>query len=105
MSPRRHPHRPNRGRSPTSSTTGRKTPLGEAVKIGFLSFDASIRSNLAVGRPLDLMVLPNKPGGRALVRRVGLDDAYFNDLSARWGDLLNNAAAAIPDPPFMAEIE
>jgi putative proteasome-type protease len=25
------------------------TPLGEAVKVGFLSFDASIRSNLAVG--------------------------------------------------------
>src|SRR6185503_19745116 len=82
-----------------------KTPLGEAVKIGFLSFDASIRSNLAVGRPLDLMVLPNKKGARALTRRVGLDDAYFNDLSARWGDLLNTAAAAIPDPPFMAELE
>jgi putative proteasome-type protease len=82
-----------------------KTPLGEAVKIGFLSFDASIRSNLAVGRPLDMMVLPNRPGARALTRRVGLDDAYFNDLSARWGDLLNTAAAAIPDPPFMAELE
>jgi len=81
-----------------------KTPLGEAVKIGFLSFDASIRSNLAVGRPLDMMVLPNRPGARALTRRIGLDDAYFNDLSARWGDLLNTAAAAIPDPPFMAEI-
>ena len=93
------------GRPMLDRVVSPKTPLGEAVKIGFLSFDASIRSNLAVGRPLDLMVLPNKPGGRALVRRVGLDDAYFNDLSARWGDLLNNAAAAIPDPPFMAEIE
>jgi len=93
------------GRPMLDRVVSPKTPLGEAVKIGFLSFDASIRSNLAVGRPLDLMVLPNKPGARALVRRVGLDDAYFNDLSARWGDLLNNAAAAIPDPPFMAEIE
>ena len=81
------------------------TPLGEAVKVGFLSFDASIRSNLAVGRPLDLMVMPNKPGAHALVRRVERDDAYFNDLSARWGDLLNNAAAAIPDPPFMADLD
>jgi putative proteasome-type protease len=80
------------------------TPLGEAVKIGFLSFDASIRSNLAVGRPLDMMVLPATAGARPLIRRVGIDDAYFNDLSARWGDLLNNAAAAIPDPPFMADL-
>ncbi len=82
-----------------------KTPLPEAVKIGFLSFDASIRSNLAVGRPLDLMVLPNKKKARPLTLRVGDDDPYFNDLSARWGDLLNHAAAAIPDPPFMAQLD
>lgn len=81
------------------------TPLPEAVKIGFLSFDASIRSNLAVGRPLDLMVLPNKKKARPLTMRVGDDDPYFNDLSARWGDLLNHAAAAIPDPPFMAQLD
>lgn len=93
------------GRPMLDRVVSLKTPLGEAVKIGFLSFDASIRSNLAVGRPLDLMVLPSKPGARPLVKRIGLDDAYFNDLSARWGDLLNTAAAAIPDPPFMAEIE
>src|SRR5687767_10410412 len=93
------------GRPMLDRVVSLKTPLGEAVKIGFLSFDASIRSNLAVGRPLDLMVLPNRPGARPLVKRIGIDDAYFNDLSARWGDLLNNAAAAIPAPPFMAELE
>ena len=82
-----------------------KTDLGEAMKIAFLSFDASMRSNLAVGRPLDLMVLPSKEGARPLTRRIGNDDPYFNDLSARWGDLLNTAAQAIPDPPFMAELE
>jgi putative proteasome-type protease len=75
------------------------------MKIAFLSFDASIRSNLAVGRPLDLMVMPNKPKAKPLTLRIGLDDPYFNDLSARWGDLLNHAAAAIPDPPFMAELD
>jgi putative proteasome-type protease len=74
------------------------------MKIAFLSFDASIRSNLAVGRPLDLMVMPSAPGARVLTRRVGENDPYFNDLSARWGDLLHDAAATIPDPPFMADI-
>jgi len=78
------------------------TALGEAVKIGFLSFDAAIRSNLAVGRPLDLMVMPTAPGSAVLTRRVDRDDPYFNDLSARWGDLLHDAATTIPDPPFMA---
>ncbi len=80
------------------------TPLGEAVKIGFLSFDAAIRSNLAVGRPLDLMVMPAKPRSKVLVRRVTETDPYFDDLSARWGDLLHDAAATIPDPPFLADL-
>jgi putative proteasome-type protease len=92
------------GKPMLDRTIERSTPLAEAVKIGFLSFDAAIRSNLAVGRPLDLMVMPAAPGAGILTRRVGLDDPYFNDLSARWGDLLHDAAATIPDPPFMADL-
>jgi putative proteasome-type protease len=79
------------------------TSLGEAVKIGFLSFDAAIRSNLAVGRPLDVMIMPAAAHSKVQTRRVGIDDPYFNDLSMRWGDLLADAAAIIPDPPFMSE--
>ena len=36
-------------------------PLDEAVKVGFLSFDRAMRSNLGVARPLDLMVMPRDP--------------------------------------------
>ena len=74
------------------------------MKIAFLSFDASIRSNLAVGRPLDLMVMPAAPDSKVLTRRIAENDPYFDDLSARWGDLLHDAAATIPDPPFMADL-
>ena len=80
------------------------TPLGEAMKIGFLSFDAAIRSNLAVGRPLDLMVMPAAPGSKVLTRRIAIDDPYFDGLSGRWDGLLAAAAASIDDPPFMAEL-
>ena len=92
------------GRPMLDRTITPSTPLPEAVKIAFLSFDASIRSNLAVGRPLDLMVMPASPTGKVLTRRVSENDPYFNDLSARWGDLLHDAAATIPDPPFMADL-
>jgi putative proteasome-type protease len=92
------------GRPMLDRTIKPATPLPEAMKIAFLSFDASIRSNLAVGRPLDLMVMPTAPGAKVLTRRVGENDPYFNDLSARWGDLLHDAAATIPDPPFMADV-
>jgi len=91
------------GRPILDRTIHPKTSLAEAMKIGFLSFDASIRSNLAVARPLDLMVMPAAPLSRVLTRRIADDDPYFDDLSARWGDLLADAAATIPDPPFMAE--
>jgi putative proteasome-type protease len=77
------------------------TSLPEAMKIAFLSFDASIRSNLAVARPLDLMVMPSAAGAPVLVRRIEEEDPYFNDLSMRWGDMLHDAMETIPDPPFM----
>lgn len=93
------------GRPILDRTIHPSTPLGEAMKIAFLSFDASIRSNLAVARPLDLMVMPAAPGAKVLTRRIAIDDPYFDDLSARWGDLLADAAATIPDPPFMAELD
>ncbi|MBV9840406.1 MAG: peptidase [Sphingomonadaceae bacterium] len=77
------------------------TPVDEAVKVGLISFDSTIRSNLAVGRPLDLTVLPSDRTLPVIRRRIEADDAYFNDLSARWSLMLNEARDTIPDPPFM----
>ncbi len=79
----------------------RSTPLGEAVKIAFLSFDSSMRSNLGVARPLDMMVMRSAPGSPVLSRRIECDDAYFNDLSSRWSTLLYEATRSIPDPDFI----
>jgi putative proteasome-type protease len=79
----------------------RDTPVAEAVKVGFLSFESSMRSNLAVGRPLDLMVMPGDPAVPLVTRRIEADDAYFNDLSTRWTSMLKDATDAVPDPPFL----
>ena len=80
-----------------------ETPLDEAVKVGLISFDSTIRSNLAVGRPLDLIVMPADAGKPVCQRRIERDDLYFDDLSARWSMLLNESRATIPSPPFLAE--
>lgn len=77
------------------------TPLDEAVKVGLISFDSTMRSNLAVGRPLDLIVIPRDTQRATILRRIEQDDAYFNDLSARWSMLLTESRATIPSPPFM----
>jgi len=93
------------GRPILDRTITPATSLTEAMKVGFLSFDASIRSNLAVARPLDLIVMPAAPKSRTLTLRIAQHDPYFDDLSARWGDLLHDAMTAIPDPPFMKELD
>jgi putative proteasome-type protease len=79
------------------------TPLAEAIKIGFLSFDSTIRSNLAVARPLDLMVMPRDAAMPVLTRRIEKDDSYFNALSESWSQLLREATRTIPSPPFLTE--
>lgn len=77
------------------------SPLDEAVKVALLSFDATIRSNLSVGRPLDLIVVPADPAARVVRKRIEDDDSYYDKLSTEWGRLLNDARMAIPDPPFL----
>ena len=76
--------------------------LDEAVKVGLLSFDSTIRSDLSVGLPFDVLVMRADPKTPVIRRRIEEDDPYFRNLSSRWSMLLNESRAAIPDPPFMS---
>ncbi len=78
-----------------------ETPLSVAVKIGFLSFDSAMRSNLGVARPLDMMVMRRDPAVPVVTRRIEPDDEYFNDLSLRWAAMLREAIGDIPNPPYV----
>ena len=76
------------------------TPRSEAVKLGLISFDSTIRSNIAVGPPLDLIVIPRgKLTG--MERRIDADDPYFRDLGRRWSEALAAAHRAMPDPTWL----
>ncbi len=78
------------------------SPMDEAVKVALISFDSTMRSNLSVGRPLDLIIAPSDPNAPTIQRRIDEDDTYFNELSATWGRLLNDARTQVPDPPFLS---
>ncbi len=78
-----------------------ESPLDETVKVGLITFDSTMRSNLSVGPPLDLIVIPEDRRRKVTRMRIGVDDPYFTMLSAEWGRLLNEARQSIPDPPFM----
>ncbi len=79
------------------------SPLDEAVKVGLLSFDSTIRSDLSVGLPFDMVVIPADPNRPVIRRRIEREDAYFADLSNRWSLMLKESRATIPDPPFMVD--
>ena len=79
-----------------------ETGLDEATKIGLISFSSTMRANLAVGLPLDLMVAGTGKGRADIVHRIGDDDPYFHDLSERWSAALRHAQAEIPTPPYRA---
>ncbi len=76
------------------------TPLYEAVKTALISFNSTMRSNLAVGLPIDLVTLRAGSCVPELVHRIDADDDYYRELDRRWGQALRAAQAAIPLPPY-----
>lgn len=76
------------------------TELDEAVKIGLISFSSTMRSNLAVGLPIDLMTARSGESQASLVHRIDDHDDYYRDLNDRWSAALRAAQASIPRPPY-----
>ena len=72
----------------------------EGLKIGLISMESTMRSNLAVGMPLDVIVARRDTLSFALNHRIEPDDAYFHTLSETWTASLNKAHQAIPTPPY-----
>ena len=77
-----------------------ETELYDALKIGLVSIDSTLKSNLAVGLPIDLMVLRRDELKTELTYRIEPDEPYFHDLSERWSEALRVAHTSIPRPPY-----
>ncbi len=77
-----------------------ETELYDALKVGLISFEATIRSNLAVGLPLDVVALRRDALAAELRHRIEPDEPYFRSLSDSWSEALRVAQASIPRPPY-----
>jgi len=71
--------------------------LGEAAKLILLSFDSTLRSNLTVGMPIDLLIYERDSLDVRREKRIEQDDEYFRKLSAAWSDALRQAFAKIDE--------
>jgi len=72
----------------------------DALKIGLISMDSTMRSNLSVGLPIDILVLRRDACQPELEYRIEPGEPYFQDLRERWSAALRAAHMAIPRPPY-----
>jgi putative proteasome-type protease len=73
----------------------------DALKISLLSMDSTMRSNLGVGLPIDVVVVRRDAVDAELVYRIEPGEPYFHDLSERWSAALRAAHMGIPRPPYV----
>jgi putative proteasome-type protease len=76
------------------------TDLYDALKIGLISMDSTMRSNLAVGLPIDILVLRRDTCNSEVDYRIEPGEPYFQDLRESWSAALRAAHIAIPRPPY-----
>jgi putative proteasome-type protease len=74
------------------------TPLDEAAKCALVSMDSTLKSNLSVGLPLDLLVY--EAGRLHSDQLVCIDEQnpYFHMIRSSWGEKLRQVFESIEDP-------
>jgi putative proteasome-type protease len=75
----------------------------DAVKLLMVSFDSTLKANLSVGMPLDMMVLERDKFEPCHERRIEHTDPYFQAISSSWSDALKSAFYGLPDYSFGAK--
>jgi len=74
----------------------------DAVKLLMLSFDSTLKANLSVGLPLDLLVIERDRFEPLHQRRITAEDPYFRSISTGWGEALKKALLSLKDSTFDA---
>ncbi len=75
----------------------RSTSLADAAKCVLVSFDSTMRSNLSVGMPIDLICYELDSLKVQMRRRFDDGDAYFTALSDQWSAGTRNVFRQLPD--------
>jgi putative proteasome-type protease len=76
----------------------RKSTLEEGAKCALLSFDSTIRSNLSVGLPIDLLCYERDRFGADARQSIDNRDPYYNEIKRQWSEGLREIFARLPDP-------
>ena len=75
------------------------TSLDEAAKLALLSFDATIRSNLSVGLPIDLLRYEADSFSAGNLITIEFDNPYWRQLRSSYAGGLAGLVASLEPPP------
>ena len=81
-----------------------KMGFSDAVKLLMVSFDSTLKANLSVGLPLDLLVIENGRFEPLHEERITAADPWYRSLSASWSEALRAALDALPEYPFHTRV-
>ncbi len=74
------------------------TPLDEAAKCALVSMDSTMKSNLSVGLPLDLVVYEADAFETDKIVCIDNDNPYYQMMHNSWGEKLRQVFDSIEDP-------
>jgi putative proteasome-type protease len=77
-----------------------ETELADAVKVGVLSLDATMKSNVAVGPPIDILCYEKDSLQAKLRAHLNEDDRYLQEIGHRWQEGLVKLVNEMPAPDF-----
>jgi putative proteasome-type protease len=78
----------------------RQMSFEDAVKLLMVSFDSTIKANLSVGLPLDMLILEQGRFEPLHEKRIEASDPYLRSISAGWGEALKQAFNSLPGYSF-----
>jgi putative proteasome-type protease len=81
--------------------TRRSMPLSEAAKCALISMDSTIRSNLSVGLPLDLVIVRRDECRISSHVDIDSTNEYFQRIRERWGEALREIFSELPNPDWL----
>lgn len=78
--------------------------LVSALKCALVSIDSTIRSNVSVAPPIDLLVYRRDDYKVSAWQRFEDDDPYFNSIRSRWGEGLRHLFETLPAPEWAEKL-
>lgn len=72
----------------------------EAVKCVLISFDSTIRSNISVAAPIDLLIYRTDSFHADCKQRITESDPYYNTIRQGWSDGLRQVFSGLPNPDW-----